>query len=178
MIRVPNLCAVQALCRSGELGFTHPAERANPIFWNVLKGRSRFNTAVRIPKSRIIDITAYLAHIFLHDKLLVSILPISSVLCKYAYSNPNGRGLKRGGAVRGLCGTTPRKRAAPRTAASRLPLWNSAAARRKRGDRGPFNSRLHTPIANNPRGERGDRGAWAPRRGRGGGTPAAAHCSG
>lgn len=66
-----------------ELALVCAAHRANPIFRKISKSCTRFNTTISIPCSRVVNITAKIAYIFVHLKissLFVSDFPRSSIL--------------------------------------------------------------------------------------------------
>ena len=54
-----------------ELVLADRTERADPIFWQILKRRSGFYTVLRISHLGIIDVTAYVANIALHNVFLL-----------------------------------------------------------------------------------------------------------
>ncbi len=51
--------------------FSHGAQRANPIVWDILKGCPRRDARIRISHSRVIDITTNGANILFHPYCLL-----------------------------------------------------------------------------------------------------------
>ena len=55
------------LLDNAEVVLANTAEGAYPVVWNILESCSRLDAAVRIAYFRVIDITAYITYILLHN---------------------------------------------------------------------------------------------------------------